>query len=444
MDALKMGLIGAAAASVLCWAGAAAAEDAPPAEPTAEETAPAEYELPVEEAAPEELAPEPAPPPPPPPTVSEAVAGGKLLLEMRTRYETVDQANLAREANAFTLRTRLGWETADWHGLKALMEFEDVRQLGSEDYNTTTNGKTTFPVIADPDVTELNRLQIVYAPSAAFTATVGRQRVLLDDQRFVGNVGWRQDEQTFDAIRLDATFGKLKTTYAYVGQVNRVFAEDLDWDSDSHIFQATYAVSEPLKLQGFVYALDFEQSAANSTITTGAKATGAVWAGLVKVAYGATYASQGDYGRNTASFTLDYWQADLSASFDIYTAKVAYESLEGDGVRGFGTPLATLHAWQGWADVFLTTPANGITDFNVTANAKPRLKLKYLANLDLTARYHDFEAERTGADLGSEWDAQVTAAINPKLSALVKYADYDGVAGFPSRTKLWVGLEYKL
>lgn len=378
------------------------------------------------------------------PVAAAQETGGKLLLEIRPRYEAVDQANLANEAQAFTVRTRLGWETAAWNGLKALMEFEDVRQLGAEDYNTTINGKTAFPVIGDPDVTELNRLQLTWTPNAATSVTLGRQRILLDDQRFVGNVGWRQDEQTFDAIRADATFGKLKTTYAYIGQVNRVFAETLDWDSDSHIFHAAYALSEPLKLQGFVYALDFEQSAANSTSTVGAKATGSVWMNLVKVAYGATYAVQSDYGRNTGDFELAYWEADLAATFDIYTAKVAYEQLEGDGVRGFATPLATLHAWQGWADVFLTTPTNGINDLNVTLNAKPRFKLTYLFNLDLTARYHDFEAERTGADLGSEWNAQVTAAINPKLSALVKYADYDGVTGFPSRTKLWIGFEYKL
>lgn len=441
MNHLKEALIAAAAITVVGWTPAVAQE-------VAETTAPAEYELPAEdpiavEPVVEEVA-EPAPPPPAPPTVSEAVAAGKFLLEVRARYEVVDQANLSEKAEASTVRTRLGWETADWNGLKALMEFEDVRQLGGEEYNTTTNGKTAYPIIGDPEVTELNRLQLTYTPNGAFSTTVGRQRILLDDQRFVGNVGWRQDEQTFDALRADATFGKLKLTYAYFSQVNRVFAEKLDWDGDGHLLHATYALSEPLKLQGFVYALDFEQSAANSTVTTGAKATGAVWLNLVKVAYGATYASQSDYGRNTGDFDLAYWEADVAATFDIYTAKLAYESLGGDGVRGFATPLATLHAYQGWADVFLTTPTGGINDLNFTLNAKPRLKWKYLFNFDLTARYHDFEAEHTGADLGSEWDAQLTAAFNPKLTGLVKYADYDGVAGFPSRTKVWVGLEYKL
>ena len=38
------------------------------------------------------------------------------------------------------------------------------------------------------------------------------------------------------------------------------------------------------------------------------------------------------------------------------------EYLEGNGTIGFSTPLATLHKFQGFADVFLTTPASGITD----------------------------------------------------------------------------------
>jgi hypothetical protein len=114
---------------------------------------------------------------PPPDTLSEAITGGKLILEVRPRFEFVDQANLGREAEAFTVRTRLGWETAAWNGLKALIEFEDVRQLGGERYNSTLNGKTAYPVVADPDVTELNQLFVAWKPSKAFGATVGRQRI---------------------------------------------------------------------------------------------------------------------------------------------------------------------------------------------------------------------------------------------------------------------------
>ncbi len=400
-----------------------------------------------------------------PQTISEAIAAGKPIFEARARYESVDQDKIANTGQAATLRTRLGWETGDWNNFKALVEFEDVRQLGSEDYVVNVPGATTpslngrkgFPIINDPEVTELNRLQLSWKPSQNFSATLGRQRILINDQRFVGNVGWRQDEQTFDAVRLDATFGKLKATYAYLDHINRILGEDKDWDSDSHIFNASYAFAEPLKLEGFVYALDFKNSAVNSSLTEGVKASGKSWVNLFQLAYNATYAKQEDYRSAPTSFDLEYYGGDIAATFDIYTAKVSYESLEGNGARGFTTPLATTHAFQGWADAFVSPGGNksfvdGIEDFNVSLQIKPRFKFTYLFNPDFLVRYHDFSAQRTGADLGSEWDIQATAAITKQLSVLVKYADFDGEKTVPAgtaaapadRQKFWLSLEYKL
>jgi hypothetical protein len=374
-------------------------------------------------------------------TFTEALAAGKPILEIRPRFESVDQANLARDAEAFTVRTRLGWETGSWNDLKGLIEFEDVRQLGGERYNSGINGKTLYPVIADPEVTELNRLQATWTHSKTFSATLGRQRILLDDQRFVGAVAWRQDEQTFDAVRADATLGKVKVTAAYVAHVNRISAEAADWDSESWLVNAAMPVSTAFTPQAFVYALDFDNAPGSSSLTWGLRATGRWTAGDLVFAYAASFARQSDYGNNPASFDLDYRQAELSVTRGIVTAKAAYESLEGNGARGFSTPLATAHAFQGWADVFLTTPADGIEDANLTLTLKPKLGDR---PLELTARYHSFEAERTGADLGEELDLLASAAVTKRLTALVKYADYDGVPGFPSRRKVWVGFEFKL
>ena len=396
-------------------------------------------------------------------TISEAIAAGKLLLESRARYENVDQTGIANTGHGASLRTRLGWETGGFKGMRALVEFEDVRQLGAERYNVqvpgvapSLNGKAAYPIINDPDVTELNRAQITWAPAGMFTATVGRQRVLIDDQRFVGNVGGRQDEQTFDAARIDTGLGKLKATYIFVDKVNRILGEARDWKSDSHLFTATYAVAEPLIAQGFVYALDFTNSAANSSITKGVKLSGKTWLGLYQVAYDATYAQQSEYRANTPAFDLDYYQAGVTGTFDVYSLRLAYESLEGDGTRGFTTPLATTHAFQGWADAWVSPAGNksfvdGLEDLNLTFSAQPRFRIGPLFNPAFIVRYHDFNAERTGADLASELDIQATAAINTKLTALLKYADFQrettvplGTAAPPAdRTKIWVSLEYR-
>lgn len=461
MKSMRLGLhCGAAALALACsttaWARTAPDQASKPAdEPAAEMTS--------------EPTAEPSPPPAPPPTISEQIGAGKLILEVRARYETVDQtrtATLRDPADAFTIRTRLGWETAEWKGLKGLIEFEDVRQAGPEHYAVNVPGATTpplngadkarYPVVNDPDVTELNRAQLTWTPSAALQVTAGRQRILLDDQRFVGNVGWRQDEQTFDAVRADVALGRFKATYAYVSHINRILGELRDWDSDSHLFNATWSPAEALRLQGFVYALDFGNSAVNSSITKGAKASGKAWLGLYQLAYNATFARQSDYHHNTPDFSLDYFGADLAATFDIYTAKVSYESLEGDGARGFTTPLATVHAFNGWSDAFVSPGGNksfvdGLEDLNVSLNVKPRFRATYFFNTDLVARYHDFDDQRTGANLGHEWDLQFTAAITTKLSVQLKYADFKRVKTVPvgtaappaSRTKTWLTLEYK-
>lgn len=442
----------------LILGGAAYAQSAP-------EPAAATVEQPAEAAEP----PPPAPPPPPP-TFSDQVAAGKLILEVRARYEGVDQtktATLKDDASAFTIRTRLGWETAEFKGVKGLIEFEDVRQAGPEHYAVNVPGANTaplngadkarYPIVNDPDVTELNRAQLTWTPSAALQVTAGRQRILLDDQRFVGNVGWRQDEQTFDAVRADLAHGRFKATYAYVSHVNRILGELRDWDSDSHLLNATWSPAEALRLQGFVYALDFGNSAVNSSLTKGVKASGKTWVGLYQLAYNATYAKQSDYHGNTPNFDLDYFGGDVAGTFDIYTVKASYESLEGNGTRGFTTPLATVHAFQGWSDAFVSPGGNkgfvdGIEDANLSFNAKPRFKRTYFFNTDILVRYHDFDDQRTGANLGHEWDVAFAAAITPKLSIQLKYADFQRAKTVPagtatppaSRTKAWFTLEYKL
>lgn len=441
--------------AALLWAGLAQAQEVDPAaalEP--------EAEAPLE----------PAPSPAPEPTLSDQIAAGRLLLEVRARYEGVDQtrtAMLREDGQAFTVRTRLGWETADFKGFKGLIEFEDVRQIGPEHFAVNVPGAATpplngadkarYPIINDPNVTELNRAHLTWTPNGALQITAGRQRILLDDQRFVGNVGWRQDEQTFDSVRADFALGRVKGTYAYVTHINRILGELRDWDSDSHLLNVTWSPSEALRLQGFVYALDFGNSAINSSITKGGKASGKAWLGLYQVAYNATYAVQSEYRGNTAAFDLDYVAADVAGTFDIYTLKLAYESLEGDGVRGFTTPLATVHAFQGWSDAFVSPGGNksfadGIDDKNISFNVKPRFRRTWLFNTDLLVRYHDFDDQRTGADLGSEWDVQLTAAITAKLSIALKYADFRREATVPtgtlappaSRSKAWLTLEYKL
>jgi hypothetical protein len=402
-------------------------------------------------------------PPPAAPTVTEAILGGKLILDARARYETVEQVGIAQRASAFTLRTRLGWETADFHGWRGLVEFDDVRQLGGERYNVAVpgvaggslNGKTLYPIINDPEVTELNRAQLTWAPTGWANFTLGRQRILIEDQRFVGNLGWRQDEQTFDGLRADLSYGKLKALYTYVSHINRSLGEARDWDSDSHLFNLTYTPSEAVRLHGFLYALDFDNAKANNNLTYGGKLSGKTWVSQVQILYNATYAHQRDYRHETPAYRLDYWGGDLTATYDIYSVKGSYEVLEGNGTRGFITPLATTHLFNGWADAWAGVSGNktfvdGIEDANLQLTLRPRRRWAYLFNIEFLGRYHDFDDQRTGASLAHEWDFQAQAAITNYLSIAAKYADFKREATVPagtaappaSRNKFWFTVQY--
>jgi hypothetical protein len=445
---------GVAAAALMLSSTAWAQTAAPAAEPAAEAVA--------------EVAAEPEPeviPPAVPPTSAESILRGRPIFEVRARYEEVDQVGIARKAQSLSVRTRAGWETAEWNGLKGVIEFEDVRAVGGELYNVAVpgvaggslNGKTQYPLINDPEVTEVNRAQITWTPSALASFTVGRQRLQIEDQRFIGSVSWRQDEQTFDAAVANLAYGRWKATYAYVGGVNRVLGQARDWDSDSHVGTLTYSWAEPLRVQGFAYLLDFKNAAASSTATYGVKASGKTWVGLFQVAYNGTWAHEKDYGHNTTNFSLDYWSADVAGTFDIWNLKASYEVMEGNGVQGFITPLGTTHLFQGWADAFAANGGNktfvdGIKDANLQLTVQPRWRSTYLFNLAFIGRYHDFDAERGGHNLGHEWNVQGTAAITANFSAAIKYARFTRAAAVPagfaappaSRDKIWLTFEYRL
>lgn len=382
-----------------------------------------------------------------PDTLSEAIANGKPIFTLRPRYEHADQSGVA-SAEATTLRTTLGWQTAQWRGLTGLIEFEDVRQLAGGNYNDGVAPTEPYATIADPDVTELNRAQLAWQVNTALTVTVGRQLIALEDQRFVGTANWRQDQRTYDAVRADLVQGGFKASYAYIDHVNRHLAEEGDWESNSHILHAAYTFNEALRVEGFTYLLDFDGAAVgNSSDTFGVRATGGGDAGPLKVSYAVEYATVEDAGDNPVSFDLNHWSATLNASHGPVSARVSYEVFEGDGTAGFITPLSANHGFHGWAEVFkFNKPADGLIDLNVTGSYAPPIELPFLSDIKLTAKWFDFEAERTGADLGDEIDLGLQGAINERLSATIKYADYDsgGGASPVDVERAWLQFEYKL
>jgi hypothetical protein len=249
--------------------------------------------------------------------------------------------------------------------------------------------------------------------------------------------------------------GRLSGTYVYIAQVLRNL--DQDWDSDSHGLEVGYQVADPLKLQGFVYALDFGNSPISSNLSRGVKVSGKARLDAVQLTYNATFAHQTDYRGNSEPFALDYGGADITAGYRIWAVRLGYEVLEGDGVRGFVTPISTNHSVQGWADAFSAvggakTFVDGSEDLNLQVVARPKWKLGPVSSPQFTLRRHDFDYQRFDADLAREWDAEAIFALSSKLSLGFQYADFEaaktrpvGAAAPPaSRTKLSVSLDFRL
>ncbi|MFZ4607320.1 MAG: hypothetical protein ACOYM5_13795 [Caulobacter sp.] len=373
-----------------------------------------------------------------------ADAQGDWIVDARLRYEFVDQAGFANEAEALTLRTRLGYETPAWNGFKALVEAENVTAL-SDRYNSTTNGQTTYPTVLDPETTELNRAQVSWTGAKA-AVVVGRQRIVLGNARFVGNVGFRQNEQTFDAAKVAFKINPSTTlTWIYIDRVQRILGDDSpqgEWDSDSHVIQLETKTPAG-QLTAYGYLLDFETAPLQSSATWGARLTGSKpLAAGPSLTWEVEYARQGDYGSNPARFDLDYVALAAGLKKDSRYITVGLERLDGNGVRGFGTPLATLHAFQGWADVFLATPARGVKDINLRVGATVPVGTR---KLKLAAAAHDFTDADGGLDYGSEIDASASLPLTPKLSFEMKAARFNGdTPAFADRTKVWITLELKL
>jgi len=364
--------------------------------------------------------------------LADSVRGGKPNVDLRYRYETVDQDGIADTAQASTLRTRLGYTTAPFKGFKAMVEFENVTTVDGDEYNSTRNGKTGRPVVADPEGSEVNRAALSYGRDAV-TATVGRQRIKLDNDRHVGNVGWRQNEQTFDAAL--ATYSGLPRTvvqYAYVWNVNGITFTDTD--VEAHLVHLAYTDPKLGGLAVYAYLIDNNASPAASSQTEGARYTGSFDAGAAKALLTLEYATQGDYRDAPGTVDADYLFAEAGAVVSGVTGKLGYEVLGGDGTYGFQTPLATKHAFNGWADKFLTTPAAGLVDLMVTLSGK-------VAGAKLVAAYHDFSADSGSTDYGTELDLLAARKVGD-VTLGVKYAAFGAdTATLTDTDKLWVFAE---
>ncbi|MEZ0223668.1 MAG: alginate export family protein [Alphaproteobacteria bacterium] len=368
---------------------------------------------------------------------------GHFFGELRYRYEHVDKDGFAMDARANTLRADLGFETGLWMDFTALVDFQTVQHIGDDDFDDTENGNTSFPIIADPDRHQFRQAWIMWTGIDGVAVRGGRQEITYDNQRFVGNVDFRQNDLTFDAAAVSwSPVSDLTFDYAYIWNINRISGPD--YTGHTHLLHGAYEYADWLRLAAYGYAVDLNQKPLQSSRTFGGQARGekAVTDDL-ELGYLIEYASQSDYTDNPDNFDLRYFHVTPSVFWKDFTLQAGFESFEGNGTDAFQTPLATLHAFNGWADLFLTTPAEGLEDrygrFTYRVSG-----LGWIDGLAFDVLYHDFDAENTSADYGTEWDFQIRKSFETRdfltkewnLSA--KYAAYEADTFGADTNKFWL------
>ena len=349
-------------------------------------------------------------------SVGEAITQGHLFLNLRPRYEHVEQDGKPKNADAYTLRTLLGWRTGQWHGLGVYVEGINVGHLGEEHYSDDPARVSPYPLVADPDSTDVNQLYADYTASR-------RQRCVRDVNpsssttcatSVTSNSGksckcsTRLPSKT-RACRIRAVCGLSDAAKDGVRHAARYQRADLQC--------ALYVEAQQCPRRFRLLARSSEHRSShrlrdNSNKIVGLRADGKYpirepWSLL----YTAEYAKQDHYSGGDPRIDADYYHLALGVQWKDFFVRLEQERLaSNDGVYGFQTPLGTNHLFQGWADLFLTTPRQGIRDSYVSAGAK-------LYKATLYGEYHRFRSDFGDFDFGKNWISAFPIRYSNRWSA---------------------------
>jgi hypothetical protein len=367
---------------------------------------------------------------------AQALREGAFSLSLRYRFELVEDDTPrfeGRDAEASTLRTVLGYRSAELRGWSVGLTAENVSELGFED--RSGGGR---PVIADPEITELlevyGQWRREVSPGHEHRVRFGRQEIDHADQRFLGAVGWRQHHQSFDALTVQAAPGRRwRVFYAYLDRAHTISGARAPMAS--HFLSTAAGIAQAGELELFGLWLDYDrpEQSASSSRTVGARWTGRTpLRAELDLVSDAAVARQDELGENPADFGLGFWRLDLGVAQGAWSARAGVEVLEGDGAVAFQTPLATLHKFNGWADRFLVTPPTGLEDRYLVGTLSR-------GSWGGTLAYHRFAAERGGGSYGDEVDAELRWTSGWRQTFALKLARFssDGFAADVDKWILW-------
>lgn len=357
---------------------------------------------------------------------------GQIKFNLRYRYENDDSKNPDKAVgNASTVRLRLGYLTPEFHSLQIYAEYEGNQDVGANTYNSLRNGHDTYETIADPQQHELNQFWISYTGLPGTEIKLGRQRIALDNQRFIGDLDWRQMQRTFDAITVSNNSLPNTTIQAgYITNVREVTAEKISMDSQ--FVNIGYDIERIGLLSAYTYLLGYNDLPADnikSSQTYGVRFNGgATINDDVATIFTSEYAYQQDYANNPDDYEADYYLLVAGLQAYGFTIKGTIEQLDGKGSGpAFQTPLSSDHLFNGWSDQFTVIPVHGLRDINGSIGAT-------VMGINIEGIYHDFADDTGNIDYGEEWDFIAAKTFGKHYSLLAKYAYYDDNGALPGIT----------
>ncbi|MBT3918177.1 MAG: hypothetical protein HOF25_02815 [Nitrosomonadales bacterium] len=388
--------------------------------------------------------------------IKEAILQGKSLSSLKSRYEFVDQDGKSKNANALTVQTLLGWETKPIDGISFALQFIGVSPL-IDDYNDKKNGvsnlsKVNYPVVVDPEGYNINQAFISYTHQNKHNAKVGRQAIFLDNWRFVGDVRFRQNIQVMDGITTKIyPYDGIELFLSHVENVRQVTTKNQN--TRIELANLKYKISKSGSLVGYGYFVDWddESQKIKSDKTFGARLNGLRPASEEwDLLYTLEYADQSSYKDGSSLIDNYYYRVGFGVGQESWSLRFDQEKLSGNANgKAFQTNLGTNHLFQGWADVFLTTPNQGIIDNMIIAKAK-------ILGATIKSEFHLIDSDRNfttdsgsqADNYGHEFDIGIYYPIKKDTKVSLEYANFsEGDTYSTARKrdieKIWLTLIYK-
>jgi hypothetical protein len=377
-----------------------------------------------------------------------ALGQGRPILELRPRYNRIDESDREERTEGTTYRIIAGWRTAPWRGLRLTLEGINTGHIGLKEFNDDPAQffSSEYPLLPDPGHTGVNQAYVEYMGIDAWRIRAGRSRVRLGNQRWVSDNDFRQIPQLFDGAEVTNTsMPRTELLAAHYRRMRDTSGNTLDLRLT--LLQAAYNPAPGHALAAFAVYHDqpvtavFTGLANSSYRVVGARAEGAFSAaGEFAVPYTAEIAQQRAYAGGSPLIDARYWRAGAGIAWRDVTVRYDYEVKGSNGGRyGVQMPLTDFYAYNGWTLHFFATPPEGLRDEWVTVRcAYP------WPNVVLYGEGHRFRSDFGSLDFGRETDVGLSWSFREGASVRLQHARYSPGAGqvAPTIHKTWLTLTY--